>query len=135
MELKIFLKKKITKFLVKLLYKKANVIIANSKKTSNNLKNLCKTKVETIYSPAFERFNKKIKKRNAVKKLLTVGRLTKEKDYETLIHAINLIKNQKFVLDILGEGEHKNKLIKLIIKVIIHFHYTFISNFCDHIIN
>ena len=112
--IKDFFKKKITKFLVKFLYKKANVVIANSKKTSDNLKNLCKIKVETIYSPAFVRFNKKIKKRNAIKKLLTVGRLSKEKDYETLIHAINLIKNQDFVLDILGEGEHKNKLTKLI---------------------
>ncbi len=31
-----------------------------------------------------------------------------------MIHAINLIKNQKFVLDILGEGKHKNKLLELI---------------------
>ena len=114
--IKDFLKKKITKLLVKFLYKKANVVITNSKRTSDNLKNLCKTKAETIYSPAFEKFNKKIKKSNAIKKLLTVGRLSEEKDYETLIHAINLIKNQKFVLDILGEGKHKNKLLELINK-------------------
>ena len=112
--IKDFIKKKIIKFLIKFLYKKADVIITNSKKSSNNLKSLCKTKVKTIYSPAFKKFNKKIKKKNIVKKLLSVGRLSKEKGYETLIHAVNLIKDKTFVLDIIGDGEQKNNLKQLI---------------------
>ncbi len=109
-----FIKKKTIKFLIKFLYKKANVIITNSKKSSEHLKTLCKSNVKTIYSPAFKKFSKKVKKKNIIKKILSVGRLSKEKGYETLIHAVNLIKDRTFVLEIIGDGNQKNNLNKLI---------------------
>jgi len=112
--LKDFIKKKVIKLLVKLFYKKADAIITNSKKSSNSIKILCKTNVKTIYSPAFKKFSRKIKKKNIVKKILSVGRLSKEKGYETLINAVNLIKHKSFTLEIVGDGDQKNKLRKLI---------------------
>ena len=66
--LKDFIKKKIIKLLVKLFYKKADAIITNSKKSSNSIKILCKTNVKTIYSPAFKKFSRKIKKKILLKR-------------------------------------------------------------------
>ena len=91
--LKDFIKKKIIKLLIKFYYKSANKIITNSKKASNDLKILSNSNVKTIYSPAFEKFVKKIKKNNFPKRILSVGRLSREKGYDTLIKAINLINN------------------------------------------
>ena len=112
--LKDFIKKKIIKLLIKFYYKSANKIITNSKKASNDLKILSNSNVKTIYSPAFEKFVKKIKKNNFPKRILSVGRLSREKGYDTLIKAINLINNKSFILEIVGEGDQRKKLTKLI---------------------
>ena len=112
--LKDFIKKKIIKFLIKFLYKKADVIVTNSKKSSSNLRTLCKSNVKTIYSPAFKKFNKRIKKKKTIRKILSVGRLSKEKGYETLIRSVNLIKDKTFILKIIGDGDQKSNLKNLI---------------------
>lgn len=58
-------------------------------------------------------------------KLLTVGRLTKQKDYATLFCALAKIKNKAWELDILGEGPDHEELVtlakKLQISERIHF--------------
>ena len=100
--------------LIKFYYKSANKLITNSKKASNDLKILSNSNVKTIYSPAFEKFVKKIKKKNFPKRILSVGRLSREKGYDTLIKAINLINNKSFILEIVGEGDQRKKLTKLI---------------------
>ena len=49
-----YLKKRIIIFLMKLFYKKADLVIGNAKKLSLDLKKLTGCKVQTIYNPALD---------------------------------------------------------------------------------
>lgn len=110
-----FIKNKIVKFLIKPTYSKANKILSNSINSSLELKKLgLKSKV--IYSGSIE--NLKRSKKNKKKMFLNmvaVGRLTAQKDYFTLLKAIKLSKYKKFKVNIYGDGELKNKMIKYIV--------------------
>ena len=98
-------------------YNFANGIISNSKGSENSLRKILFNKnIKTIYNP----YIKKILKKNKNKKLnyiLAAGRLTKQKDFKTLILAFNRIKyNLKdYKLIILGDGELKKSLKNLIV--------------------
>lgn len=101
-------------------YNFANGIITNSigsKKSMNKLV-LNKNKVVSIYNPYIkdDLKIKKIKKKNII---LSVGRLTKQKDFKTLIYAFSLIhkKINNYKLLIIGDGEKRNSLNKLIINM------------------
>jgi glycosyltransferase involved in cell wall biosynthesis len=115
--LKDFLKKKIIKLLIVVLYKKASAIITNSTKSSDDLSKIIKKKVNTIFSPSFipSKF-KKNRNKNKIKSLIAVSRLSKEKNLLYLLKAINLIKNKKFILKIIGDGEQKKSLINFVLK-------------------
>ena len=52
-----FLKKKIIKFLIKIYYKRADIVIANSTKSSADLSAIIGGKVLTIFSPSFIKSN------------------------------------------------------------------------------
>ena len=95
--------------LVKLTYKKANLIIANSKREAKDISTLCSCKTKYIYPPSF---NKKIKSKkvNSLKKswnILTVGSLVKEKGLNTIIEALAKIDNDNFKFDIFGKEYDK----------------------------
>jgi len=112
-----FLKKKIIKLLIIILYRKASAIITNSTKSSKDLGKIVGLKVNTIFSPSYIYDNFKIKKnRNKIKIIIAVSRLSKEKNILYLLKAINLVKNKKFILKIIGDGEQKKKLIKFVFK-------------------
>lgn len=69
----------------------------------------------SIYNPYLQRVyqgNASLKKNYA----LTVGRLTKQKDHQTLIKAMKILKDKKinFKLLIVGDGDQKYKLENLI---------------------
>ena len=101
--------------LVKIYYKKASLIISNSISGKNDLIKLCNTTVLNIPSPSF--FNlkyKKIVKKNRKLKMISVGRLSKEKGYDVIIKALNKLKTKNFSLTILGEGPEKEKLKTMI---------------------
>ena len=110
-----YIKNLLIYFLVKIYYKKADLIISNSKSGKNDLIELCKTKVQNIPSPSFlsliyKKSNKKIRKL----KMISVGRLSKEKGYDVIIEALSKLKKKYFSLIILGEGPEKNNLKKKI---------------------
>ena len=107
-----FIKNKLIYFLLKFFYKKADLVIANSLKARNDLKKICNIKVEKITPPSFLRYEKikKNKKRNKTLNIITVGRLSKEKDIYTMIKAINEIKEKNLILRILGEGDEKENI-------------------------
>ena len=105
--------------------KKADHIIANSKIFKKELEKKFNVKVSCIYNPlkkneiinlskeklSFPFFEKK---GNEIK-ILNIGRLTDQKDQETLIRAVNRInKDIPFKLAILGKGINNSKLQTLI---------------------
>ena len=110
-------KKKIIKFLMKILYRRADLVLGNAKKLSADLSKIIKTKVHTIYNPAFDtevfKLSKK-KKINIIKKniILNVGRLEIQKDQLTILKAIKNIDN--IFLIIIGYGSKKKKLLDYI---------------------
>ncbi len=114
-----YIKKKIIKFLMIILYKKADLIIGNSNKLSKDLSKITKTKVKTIYNPALDNNIIKLsKKKININKnqniILNVGRLEIQKDQITILKAIKNIDN--IYLIIIGYGSQKKNLINYIKK-------------------
>lgn len=112
-----FFKNKTIKFLIRVLYKKADIILGNANQLSKDLSKITKTKVQTIYNPAFDRkiFNLSNKRINKFKKkniILNVGRLEMQKDQLTILKAIKNIED--VFLIIIGYGSKKKELIKYI---------------------
>ena len=113
-----FIKNNLIYILLKFFYRKADLVIANSLKAKNDLQKICNIKVEKITPPSFlgyEKIKKNIKK-NKYLKILTVGRLSWEKDIITMIKAVNEIKEKKIILNILGDGNEKENIKNLIKK-------------------
>ena len=115
------LKDKIIKYLVKYLYRFANVIISISKELGNDLEKLCKKKVITIYNPSFNKdiykfnYHKNIKK--TYKTILNVGRFEKQKNQIMLLKSFkNIQKDINVKLLLVGYGSEKKNLINFVIK-------------------
>tara|TARA_B100001741_G_scaffold303183_1_gene293072 strand:- start:5618 stop:6739 length:1122 start_codon:yes stop_codon:yes gene_type:complete len=94
-------------------YNFADGIITNSKGSKQSLERLLfrKTNIDYIYNP----YLKKINKRNFLKRkkyILSVGRLTKQKDFNNLILSFNIIAKNipDYKLIIVGGGNLKTKL-------------------------
>ncbi|WP_174728975.1 glycosyltransferase [Mesobacillus harenae] len=111
-------------FLMRRLYPKADAIIAVSKGVANNISevaNIPREQIKVIYNPVItDGFLKMYESTNSVnkafeKQLVSIGRLSKEKDFVTLIHAFKLLKNTvPSKLTIVGEGLERAKLESLI---------------------
>ena len=113
-------KKKLIKYLIKMTYPKANLIIGISNKLSKDLSILIKSKVKTVYSPSFDRnIIKKAKQRiilsNKYKYIINVSRFSKRKDHETTLKAFQIITNQtkKIKLILIGYGPEYKKIISM----------------------
>lgn len=108
------------KFFYKLIMSKADKIIVNSFDFKKEMDKRYKIKTKCILNP-FE--FKKIKKNSNIKigkiysnnvlKLISVGRLTFQKDFTTLIKAIKLVKTRVELL-IIGKGKEKENITKII---------------------
>ena len=96
-------------------YNFADGIITNSNGSRKSLEHfiLNKKKIKTIYNPYLTKINQK--KNKKIKFLITIGRLQKQKDHETLLKAFYFFskKNKDYKLLILGHGKLKIKLEKL----------------------
>jgi glycosyltransferase involved in cell wall biosynthesis len=103
-----------------LFYNFSDGILTNSKgsKKSLELFLIKKDKVKYIYNPYIKNVKriKKIKKKNL---FLSIGRLTKQKNYKNLIYTFNeFIKfYPNYKLEIVGDGDQKEDLIFLISKL------------------
>jgi len=112
-----FIKKKIIKLLIIILYRKANGIVTNSTRSSKDLNKITGLKVKTIFSPSYIPTYLLKKRRNKkIKNLIAVSRLSKEKNIIYLLKAINFIKDKKFILRIIGDGAQKKGLISFVSK-------------------
>lgn len=100
-------------------YNFADGIITNSKGSKKSLEYFIfnKKKIVTIYNPYLNKLNTKINKKNLNSKfLISIGRLQKQKDHETLIKAFFIFQKRHydFKLLILGHGKLEMKLKKLV---------------------
>ena len=116
---------KLIPFLIKILYPKADMIIANSQNVAQDLvktSKISKDKIKVIYNP---KFIDEIKRKSEIGNwqfskdkftLLAIGRLEKQKDFKTLILAFAEIKESiDTQLIILGEGGQRKELEKMIL--------------------
>ena len=112
-DVKDFIKKQIIKNLIKIYYRKADLVIGNSKELSKDLSKFIKKKVYTIYNPCFFKFKKNY---NNKLKIINVGRLVDQKDQITILKAYSICKFKKNIeLIIYGNGEQYKKLNNYIV--------------------
>lgn len=104
-------------FLRFIIYNFADGILTNSYGSRKSLKLFLinKNKIKTIYNPYLLNIKKKpnYKKKNII---LSIGRLVKQKNFETLIKGFSLFSKDypNYKLVILGDGPEKEKLKQLI---------------------
>jgi len=107
-------------FLRFIIYNFADGILTNSYGSRKSLKLFLinKNKIKTIYNPYLLNIKKKpnYKKKNLI---LSIGRLVKQKNFETLIKGFSIFSkdNPSYKLIILGDGPEKEKLKQLIRKL------------------
>lgn len=119
-------KTRVVSFLQRRLYKYADFVIAPSKGVALDLvenKIAPESKVYVIYNPVdIEMIQERMKEpvshpwfKESVPVILSAGRLTKPKDYPTLIKAFGIVeKRTPCKLIILGEGEKRKELEELV---------------------
>lgn len=113
--------------LVRLTYKYADKIIANSQETAYDLSKLLNLPVAFVYNPTInerllhlqhEPITEKWYLNDPRKTILGIGRFTKQKDFETLIKAYYEFGDHiNYKLVILGDGQDREKLEKTIKKL------------------
>ena len=111
-----FVKKNIIKLILKLFYKKADIVVANSKKVADEIKKFSNVNTTHIYPGSFKMVKIKKKKINQPIRIIAIGRLTEEKGFDVLINALKNIDKKKFNLSIIGDGYLKQKIYNLIKK-------------------
>lgn len=114
--LKDAIKKFIIKTFIQLFYNKVDSLIANSKKTAMDFEKIIKKKCFYVYPLSHQKNIKIYKKKNFKKeiKILTIARLSREKNIEDQIYALKKINDKRFKLNIVGDGSLKIKLKNLI---------------------
>lgn len=127
---------KVNLILKKVLYQKADSIVAVSNGVKKNLEEeIKKLKVVTIFNPLnineiIRLSNIKIQN-NYGDYIVGVGRLNNQKGFDLLIESLSQLSNKKINLLIIGDGEEKQNLIKLTKKLNIServFFLGFIDN-------
>jgi glycosyltransferase involved in cell wall biosynthesis len=120
------LKARIILFLVRIFYRWADLIIAVSEGVKDDLVNFAKLspdKIKVIYNPVitpelFQKVKEPVSHKwfglKELPVILGAGRLTKQKDFPTLIKAFSLVYQELDArLVILGEGEERQNIEKL----------------------
>lgn len=92
-------------------YKKADLIITQSDKYFKHLKFNNMISIPNFIDEKFIIYRKNHKKENII---VTIGRLTYQKNISYLIDIFSKINNNKYKLYIYGEGKDYNKILKLI---------------------
>jgi len=121
---------KVSKFLIKSLYKYANLVISLSQGSKNDLiKNFNVSKIKVIYNPIDLKLIQKLSKEeiNLSKKkftFVTLGRLVEGKNQDLIIKAI---KNLDANLWIIGDGERRKELEELVKELRLEKKVTFLG--------
>ena len=111
-----FFKKFIIRFLVKITYKHADLLISNSAKVAKDISDYTSLKTHFIYPGAFKGVS--LKKKIFLKKrkiqIVWIGRLSQEKGIEDILNVVKEIRKYNFVLNIIGDGPKKKNIIDFI---------------------
>jgi len=107
-----FFKKKIIKLLIKLFYRRADLIITNSTLSSKYLSKFLNLNVKTLHNPCFFKLYKKKRKKNTKHQIiLNVSRFSDQKDHFTLLRGfMNAKYNNNFKLYLVGYGEKEKQI-------------------------
>ena len=101
--------------MVKVYYRKADLIVSNSKSGKIDIETISNANVTNIPSPSFSSYSKqKSKIKPNFIKIIAVGRLVKEKGYNTIIKALSLLKVKNFSMIILGTGPEETHIKEMI---------------------
>jgi glycosyltransferase involved in cell wall biosynthesis len=115
--------------LVKFFYKRADLIICVSQGVADDISKVIgnKANIKVIYNPVIDNSIIRLAKEpmadigiknKFIPIILTVGRLTKAKDYATLLKAFSIVfKSNPAYLLIVGEGEERKKIENLVEKL------------------
>ncbi len=110
-----FIKNRLIFFLAKNFYKSANIVITNSKFEKNYIKNNFNVKnIIHIHPPTINKVEKRHKANKGnynLKKIIYVGRLSKEKGVITILKALSEIRDEyNFTFEIFGEGVERSTI-------------------------
>jgi len=111
-----FIKKNVLKFLVKYVYNRADLVIANSNGIRHGLAKLITKKIRVIYPPSINKIYKNHKIKKKITTAFCVTRLSLEKNIICILRAFNELKNEKLILNIYGNGSEKKKLMLFVNK-------------------
>ena len=106
----------IINIVVKNVYNRSDLILAQSKSFLKEIKKVTSTKVQLLYNPGFDESKLKIKKKRKLIKILYAGNIGNAQPWEKLLsyfYKSNF--NDKLSLTICGEGQ-KKKFVKHLIK-------------------
>lgn len=103
------------KILSRFLYNKADAIVVQTKDIEQKIKDICHCKSFVIQNPLSE-FSVAKDNYTSVGKIVAVGRLNKQKNYQNLILAMKIVvsKFPDYILDIYGVGPEKNNLKQIV---------------------
>ena len=119
---------KLNTVIKKVVYRNADKVIAISKGVADDLIgnfDLAPGKVKIIYNPSADPEIKTLAKENVnhpwieqnIPLIIGIGRLTKQKDFPTLINAFSIVREEKLCrLMIIGEGDDRKNIENLISK-------------------
>jgi glycosyltransferase involved in cell wall biosynthesis len=112
-----YIKNLIKKFFFKTIYSMSDMIIVNSLEFKRNLHKVLKiNSIQIFNSIKYKDFNKKLRidyfKNFSGIKILSIGRLTDQKDQITILKCLNILKNKEinFRFYLIGEGYKLNML-------------------------
>lgn len=105
---------KIDIFLTKFLYRYADKIVFQTIRAQNSFSYSIKKKSKIIYNPIEVECYATSNKKN---KIVTVGRLEKQKNQKLLIDAFSRINNNEIILEIYGKGSLKKELYDYAVKL------------------
>ena len=118
------LKGNLIRLLLKISYRFADVVIANSNETARDLEKVLGKKVISVYNPTINERIQLLKREPLTERwflddprpcILAIGRLVFQKDFLTLLRAFLRVRKEfDFKLVILGEGEDRTMLEKFV---------------------
>lgn len=107
---------KTVNIIVKDIYNRSDIILAQSKSFLKEIKKITSTKTHLVYNPGFDESELKFKRKKKITKILYAGNIGNAQPWEKLLNYLNKTSfNDRLCLTICGEGQ-KKKFVRDFIK-------------------